>query len=425
MANVCERCKRSMSSHDNHSSCPHCRMAAGECSLDSENPCTTCKVWTRRQWGKLRRSLVDARARSCQQGRQHWSATFPRLEAWIQSKPASTLASEISSQAGEGDFEEDTLVGTPEQQVVQVLVVQAQNGANMASGTATTAPSTSTTAPSMAPLQVAGPSTMEPFVEQLGQDTPSVIQGARPDVRIEQTAQSTQRYGTLPYIPGPQYTAPVPQYTAPLPQYTAPTAPYAAPYANMPAMSARPAGPMGYYGQGSQFPFVPNPGWMTEEQLLQQQQLLREKQEFDAWRASRAQANIQPQPQITSEGPVPAETNVDNSQGLASVARARPEDQITSKAKAKRARSASTSRRSPSPKRDYPRGTCTATRPSQASPRKAEPTVTPAQDLEAFKADMTTMLSDMLQASLSKFASQFNPSSGGQALRRLWLLSPL
>ena len=148
--------------------------------------------------------------------------------------------------------------------------------------------------------------------------------------------------------------------------------------------------------------------------MFQQQQLLREKQEFDAWRASRAQANIQPQPQTTSEGPLPAETYVDNSQRSASVARARPEDQITSKAKAKCARSASTSRRSPSPKRDYPRGTCTATRPSQASHRKAEPMVTPAQDLEAFKADMTSMLSDMLQASLSKFASQFNPSSGGQ-----------
>ena len=297
------------------------------------------------------------------------------------------------------------------------MVVQAQNGANMALGTAITAPSTSTTAPSTAPLQVAGPSTMEPIVEQLGQDTPSVIQGARPDVRIEQTAQSTQRYGTLPYIPGPQYTAPLPHFTAPLPQYTAPTAPlpYVAPYANMPAMSARPATPMGYYGQGNQFPFAPNPGWMTEEQLFQQQQLLREKQEFDAWRASRAQANIQPQPQTTSEGPLPAETYVDNSQRSASVARARPEDQITSKAKAKCARSASTSRRSPFPKRDYPMGTCTATRPSQASHRKAEPTVTLAQDLEAFKADMTSMLSDMLQASLSKFASQFNPSSGGSS----------
>ena len=214
---------------------------------------------------------------------------------------------------------------------------------------------------------------------------------------------------TLPYIPGPQYTAPLPQYTAP----TAPL-PYAAPYATMPAMSAKPSGPMGYYGQGSQFPFVPNPGWMTEEQLLQQQQLLREKQEFDAWRATQAQANIQTQPQITSEGPVLAETNVDISQRSARVPRARPEDQITCKAKAKRARSASTSRRSPSPKKDYPRGTCTATRPSQASPGKAEQTVTPAQDLEAFKADMTLMLSDMLQASFSKFASQFDPSSGGQ-----------
>ena len=66
-----------------------------------------------------------------------------------------------------------------------------------------------------------------------------------------------------------------------------------------------------------------------------------------------------------------------------------------------------------------PRGTtlgglCTATRPSQANPKRAEHTLAPAQDLEAFKADMTSMLSDMLQSSLSKFASQFNPSSGGQ-----------
>ena len=74
----------------------------------------------------------------------------------------------------------------------------------------------------------------------------------------------------------------------------------------------------------------------------------------------------------------------------------------------------STSRRSPSPKRDYPRGTCTATRPTQASPKRAEHTLPPAQDLEAFKADITSMLSHMLQASLSIFASQFNPSSGGQ-----------
>ena len=63
-----------------------------------------------------------------------------------------------------------------------------------------------------------------------------------------------------------------------------------------------------------------------------------------------------------------------------------------------------------------PRGTTlgVVTRPSQASPRKAEQTVTHAQDLEAFKADMTLMLSDMLQASFNKFASQFKANSGGQ-----------
>ena len=133
---------------------------------------------------------------------------------------------------------------------------------------------------------------------------------------------------------------------------------------------------------------------------------------------------------MSSAGPVQVEGDFDFSKRSASATGARPEDQSTSKAKAKRARSASTSRRSPSPKRDYPRGTCTATRPSQASPKRAEHTLTPAQDLEAFKADMTSMLSYMLQASLSKFASQFNPSSGGQEalrprkLRRLWLLNP-
>ena len=182
------------------------------------------------------------------------------------------------------------------------------------------------TAASTAAFQVAGPSTQEPIVEQLGQDTPSVTQGARPE----------QKHGSQPYFSGQQYTA------------------------------------------------------------------------------SRAQAKTQSQPQIFSEAEVNVEVNVDSSERSASMARARPKDQVTKKAKAKRAGSASTSQRSPSPKRDYPRGTCTVTRPSQASPRKAEHTVTPAQDLESFKADMTSMLSDMLQASFKKFASQFNTNSGGQ-----------
>ena len=221
--------------------------------------------------------------------------------------------------------------------------------------------------------------------------------------------QSTQRYGSLPYVSGPPYRAPLPYavYMAPLPS----TAPL--PYAAMPAMSARPTLPVGYYGQGNQFPLMPNPNWMmTEREQMLQQQLLQERQQFEAWRASQAQP--QPQPPISSSGlsfKVGDDIEI-NAGRSASAKRARPEDQVTDKAK--RARSASTFRRSHSPKRDYPRGTCTAARPSQASPKRAEHTLASAQDLEAFKADMTSMLSDMLQSSLSKFASQFNPSSGGQ-----------
>ena len=213
------------------------------------------------------------------------------------SASSSGPTSEISSQAGEDDFEDNLLVSTPNQQVEQVLVVQAQNGVNMASGTATTAPSTATSTPSTAPLLlVAGPSTMDSFVPvgaQLGgQDTASVNQGARPAISTEQTMQSTQRYGTLPYVTGPPYTAPLP-YAA----YKAPLL-----YAAMPAMSARPTVAMGYYGQGNQFAFMPNPDWMTEREHMLQQQLLQERQQFEAaLRASQDQPH--PQPPISSLGP--------------------------------------------------------------------------------------------------------------------------
>ena len=314
-------------------------------------------------------------------------------------KPVSTSASEISSQAGEGDFDDESLVGTPKQPEVQALVVQSQNEANMATSSTLTAAGTTMTAQSTAASTAAF---QEPIVQQLGH----VTQGALPE----------RKYDSQPYFSGQQYTAasgmtaaqPCTAVNAASQPYIVATQPHIAPYNNMPAMSARPAEPMGFFGQGGQLPFM-----LTEEQLLHQQQLLREKQEFDAWRASRAQAKTQSQPQALSEAEVNIQVNVD-SERSAGVARARPQDQVTKQAKAKRAGSTSTSRRSPSPKRDYPRETCTVTRPSQASPRKAEHTVAPAQDLEAFKADMTSMLSDMLQASFQRFASQFNTNSGGQ-----------
>ena len=96
----------------------------------------------------------------------------------------------------------------------------------MASGTTTTAPSTATTAPCTAG-QTAGQSSTEPLVPIVvqieAQDTPSVIQGARPIISAVQTMQPAQVYGTLKYYSGPPYTAPLPS-TAPLP-YSAYTAP--------------------------------------------------------------------------------------------------------------------------------------------------------------------------------------------------------
>ena len=150
MANFCERCKHAMSAHDNHASCPQCRVAAGDCSVDPKNPCTTCEGWTRKQWARLRRSLIDARARAEQRGKQHWTVACPHVEAWILAKPVSTSASEISSQAEEGDFDDESLVGTPKQPEVQVLVVQSQNEANMATSSTLTAAGTTMTAQSTA-----------------------------------------------------------------------------------------------------------------------------------------------------------------------------------------------------------------------------------------------------------------------------------
>ena len=116
--------------------------------------------------------------RASQRGRQHWTSAFSQLEAWIISKPApsatsSRPASEISSVVSGDDFSDRLLVSTSSPLAQQDLVVQVQNGVNMASGTATTAPSTATTAPSTAttaptalPLMAgpSTPSTIEPIV---------------------------------------------------------------------------------------------------------------------------------------------------------------------------------------------------------------------------------------------------------------------
>ena len=216
-----------------------------------------------KQWNKLRRSLVDARARASQRGRQHWTSAFSHLEAWIISKPApsassSEPASEISSVVSGDDLSDRLLVSTSSLLSQQDLMVQVQNGVNMASSTATTVPAR--------PL-MAGPSTpstiepIVPIVVPLGaQGTPSVsytYSTARPVVSTDQrTMQSTAlHYMVLPY--------------------SSPAMPSKAlPYSAMPSVMSARRYPVGYYGQGSQFPLMPNPNWMSEREQMLQHQLL-------------------------------------------------------------------------------------------------------------------------------------------------------
>ena len=124
-----------------------------------------------------------------------------------------------------------------------------------ASGTTITARSTAASTASTAAYQ-------EPIVEQLGQDTPSVTQGARLELK----------YGSQQYTAASGITAAQPYTAGSQPYFTA-AQQYIAPYNNnnIPAMSARPAEPIGYFGQGGHFPLM-----LTQEQLLHQQQLLRE-----------------------------------------------------------------------------------------------------------------------------------------------------
>ena len=149
-------------------------------------------------------------------------------------KPVSTSASEISSQAGEGDFDDESLVGTPKQPEVQVLVVQSQNEANMATSSTLTAAGTTMMAQSTAASTAAF---QEPIVQQLGH----VTQGARPERKYDsQTYFSGQQYTAASGMTAAQPCTAVPQpYNAAAQPYIVATQPHIAPYNNN-NMPARP-----------------------------------------------------------------------------------------------------------------------------------------------------------------------------------------
>ena len=139
-------------------------------------------------------------------------------------------------------------------------------------------------------------------------------------------------------------------------------------------MSVRPD-QMGYFTgsgthsfyQSNQFPYMANPSWEASqsEQFLQNQ-LLQERQQFEAWKARQAQPQLQiaqgQAPPLVPLEPTVIVKGPDNdveviSVRSASVKRAATRGlELTNVSKCARS-SASTSRRCLSPSREYPRGT--------------------------------------------------------------------
>ena len=366
---------------------------------------------------KLRMSLVDARSRATRRGRQHGTSAFPYIEAWITSKPASTAASsepgsEISSLVDSGDDFNGRLVTSTTGPLVEDLVVQNSNGVNT-SMAGTALPSTITALPLSGAALPMTASTVQSIVVPLSvQDMPIVV-GSSYMPLISMT-QITQAAGPLINM----------SHAAMQPAAMQPTAmqPTAMPLLGTPSiMSVRPnqiyylTGALSTFNaQGTQFPYMPNPSWeFSQREKILQNQLLQERQQFEAWKARHAQPQvprIQDFPVVSSGPAVSEKVKVDDdveviSVRSASAKRARPRDQASTNVSKLARSNASTSRRSLSPRRDYPRGTITVMRPSQASPKHAEDRPVHGQDLKVFKADMTSMLADMLQSSFSNFAS--------------------
>ena len=271
---------------DDHGLCPQCRIAAGVCNVDVANPCLTCLRQNTRTWPRLRKSLVYARVRAVQRGKQHWSSAFPHLEAWLTFRPASSAASEPGSEVSsmlESRDDGFSMTGP----LVEDLVVQGNNGVSskMADAHESLRPGAAT--PLLGAATQPTPSTIQPIVMQWSvQDTPSV--SGPPLISIPSAAPTA----------GPLINM---SMAATQPAATRPTATQlAAPTATplLSTMSVRPdqmgyfTGTPNFYPQSNQFPYMANPSWEASqrEQFLQNQ-LLQERQQFEAWKARPASAS--------------------------------------------------------------------------------------------------------------------------------------
>ena len=84
---------------DDHLTCVKCRIAAGICTLDVNNPYSICESWPTSTWGKLRKFLRDAKQNAVKRGTQHWTCNVPTLLTWMDS--ASAISEFISVHQGQ------------------------------------------------------------------------------------------------------------------------------------------------------------------------------------------------------------------------------------------------------------------------------------------------------------------------------------
>ena len=78
MGKPCDRCSLMIPTWDDHATCVKCRFSAGICIVDIHNPCLICQSWSLITWGKLCKSLQDARQKSTKRGTQHWFVSGSR-----------------------------------------------------------------------------------------------------------------------------------------------------------------------------------------------------------------------------------------------------------------------------------------------------------------------------------------------------------
>ena len=127
MGKLCDRCSLMIPVWDDHPTCVKCSLSAGICNLDIHNPCSICQSGSTITWGKLRKSLRDARQKSVKRGTQHWSCNVPALLVWMDSASSSSeLLSETGSIADADlrDVDLDLASVTAPTQVIEVSVHQ-------------------------------------------------------------------------------------------------------------------------------------------------------------------------------------------------------------------------------------------------------------------------------------------------------------